>query len=304
MELEIGNIIFYFPEHIEDIIKCIKYIVMAYIVCFIFVICIIPIIKIIASKMSSFKRKKQMNFNEFDDWEKIEQQEIEREQLENEWEFIEDVYKDRYGNEEKVRKKVNAIKIMDTLKVEDDEVKDAIQINKILEDDNNFDAELFKKWSNNIFEYVLLSNKIELEQIKSSISKKMFDKKKLQLEKFEKDNIELIRDEVLVDEIKIIDYSRGSGKDEIRVLVRVSLKEYIIKKDTMKIIRGNKKKRYEKSYILTFRKMESNEEEGFKENCDACGGLISETEFCRCKYCGSLVNPIRYNWILINFELL
>ena len=55
---------------------------------------------------------------------------------------------------------------------------------------------------------------------------------------------------------------------------------------------------------MTFQKKDSDEQEGFINNCQSCGATIADTEFGKCQYCGSLVNPIRYNWKLVKYELL
>ena len=135
------------------------------------------------------------------------------------------------------------------------------------------------------------------------MSDKLFDKKVLQLQRFAKDNLEFKREDLLVEEIKIMDYIHGIESTELKVYIKASLKEYIMNKDTKRIVRGSKRRFSKKSYVLTFRKFDSDELEGFIENCNTCGAIVSETEFGRCRYCGALVNPIRYNWTLINFEV-
>lgn len=284
---------------IYNVFYCIRLIVIALIIYFIFATCIIPLVKAVAKIL----RKKKLKISEFDDFEKIKQEEFEREQLENEWEFIEEVYTKKYkNNKEKIRKHVNSIKIIDGLDVDENEVIDGAKVQKILETNQSFDVDLFKKWASNIFEYIQLGNISELKLIKSSLSEVLFDKRVLQIRKFEKDNLEIIREDLLVKDVKIYDYYYGNGREEIKVYIKADLKEYIINKKNQRVIRGNRKWISEKQYVLTFQKIETDELEGFIGNCSNCGGTIAENEFCRCKYCGSLVNPIRYNWSLINFE--
>lgn len=303
--MKIGRIIINFPEYIYEIVDCIKLIVIVFIVYFLCVTCIIPLVKEIISGISKLIKKKKLNINEFDDFEKIKQEEFEKEQLENEWEFIEDVYNQKYKNDkEKVKKQMNSIKIMDNFELEDNEIVDGVQIKKVLEKNQSFDIDLFKKWASNIFEYIQLGNINELKLIKGSLSEVLYDKRILQLQRFEKDNLEIKREELLVNDVKIYDYYSGNGKEEIKVYIKANLEEYIINSKNQKIVRGNKRKASEKQYILTFQKIDAEENEGFTGKCSNCGGNISENEFCRCKYCGSLVNPIRYNWCLIKFELI
>lgn len=293
------------PEYIQDIVDCIKLIVIVFVAFFIFRFFILPLAKIIISKLSKHLDNDSLNINEFDDFDKIKQEEYEKEQLENEWEFIEEVYNNKYPNDkEKVKKKLNSIKIMDSFEPEKRELVDGSKIRRILEVDNTFDVNLFKKWASNIFEYIQLGNEKELKLIKASISDVLYDKRVLQLSNFEKDGLELKRDSLIVKDVKIYDYSCNSNQEIIKVYIKAGLKEYILNKKTQNIVRGNKKVTHEKQYLLTFKKIDMDEKIGFISNCPNCGGNITDNEFCRCKYCGSLINPIRYNWFLEKFELI
>ena len=299
MKIEIS-----FPEYITDIVDCIKLIVIVFVIYFLFVNCILPVIKALISFISKHIQKNKLNISEFENFDKIKQEELEREQLENEWEFIEDVYNQKYPNDpQKVKEKINSIKIMDNFEPEKTELVDGTQVRKILEKNQNFDVNLFKKWSSNIFEYIQLGNVEELKLIKSSMSDVLYDKRILQLQSFEKDGLEIKRDSLLVKDVKIYDYYSSGNEEKIKIYIKADLKEYIINKNNKKVLRGNKKKIVEKQYILTFKKIDINEAIGFINNCPNCGGSIIDNEFGRCKYCGSLINPIRYNWFLEKIEL-
>ena len=82
------------------------------------------------------------------------------------------------------------------------------------------------------------------------------------------------------------------------------MKEYIVQKETEKVIRGNAKKICDKNIIMTFIKRNVNDKEGFLTNCPNCGAETTQTTLGRCKYCDTLVFPIRYNWTLTKFETL
>lgn len=228
-------------------------------------------------------QKNKLQFNEYEDFDKIQQYQIENEQLENELSKTQ-------------KKKI----IKDTSK----EILDGVQISSIKEDDNTFDADLFKKWSRNIFTYLQLGKEEELKQIRSSISDTFYSRRMQMLKDFERDNLELKREDLLIEEIKILDYSKWMDKAQIKVFIKARLKEYIINKATQEIIKGNARKSSERGFILTFQKKDAEQQVGFVTNCPSCGASISDTEFGTCQYCDSLVNPIRYNWTLIKYEVL
>ena len=261
----------------------------------------------ISNIISKEKRKEKLDFNEFEDWEKIEQNEIENEQLRNEWQKIERAYTEKYNilDIDKIKENMNAIKFMDTFEADDAEnVKEATSVASIRKEDNTFDVELFKKWCINIFEFIQLGTEEELKQIKDVMIQPMYDRKIKQLHRFKKDNIELHREEMLIEDVKILDYGKYHGKSQLKVYIRGQLKEYIIHKDTKKVLKGNSKKVNEKNYIMTFSKKDGEKQVGFVRNCPGCGASVEELEFGRCRYCGNLVNPIRYNWTLIKLEII
>jgi len=240
-------------------------------------------LKIIAPKIQERKEKEKLEFNEYEDFDKIEQHYTENEQLENEIEVT------------KKKKIVNGT---------NKEILDSVQIASILEDDNSFDADLFKKWSKNIFTYLQLGNEDDLKQIKSSISDNFYGRRVQVLREFERDNIELKREDLFIEEIKILDYSKWMDKAQIKVFIKARIREFIINKKTQEVIKGNSKKSKERGFILTFQKKDTEQQIGFITNCPSCGASIADTEFGTCQYCGSLVNPIRYNWTLIKYEVL
>lgn len=239
--------------------------------------------KVISPHIKEYKRRRKLNFNEYDELHKIEQDFAENEQLENELNITQ---KKQFEDDS------------------EDEILESLPISRIEQEDNSFDAELFKKWSKNIFLYLQLGNAKDLKQIKHSVEDQLIERRIELLSDFERDNLELKREKLLVKEIKILDYAKWMDKSQIKVYIRARLKEYIIHKETQKILRGNKRKVYEKNFIMTFQKIDSNEQEGFINNCQSCGATIADTEFGKCQYCGSLVNPIRYNWKLIKYEVL
>ena len=82
------------------------------------------------------------------------------------------------------------------------------------------------------------------------------------------------------------------------------MKEYIIRKSNNEILKGNNKKIYNKKIIMSFIKQNREDTEGIIRNCPNCGAEVSQTEFGKCRYCSTLIFPIRYNWTLTKFETL
>lgn len=276
MDLIIFWVLMFF-EYFEEAKEYIGIILVIIVLAFIWV-------KFIHPHVKKYIKKKNFTFNEYEDLDKIEQNYSENEQLKNELQLTQ---KNFFINSE-----------------DENNAKENVSISRILGDDNNFDAELFKKWSKNIFLYLQLGDEKDLELIKHSVEENLLNRKLQLLKDFNRDNIELRREDLLIEELKIYDYSKWLDKAEIKVYIKAKLREYIINKNTQKVLKGTRKKLSERNYILTFEKQDSIEQVGFISNCPNCGAAIADTEFGKCQYCGSLINPIRYNWKLIKYVVL
>lgn len=125
----------------------------------------------------------------------------------------------------------------------------------------------------------------------------------MQAKAFEKDGIELITEDLLIKNCNIYDYGRSLDKEEIKVLIEATMKEYIINTQDRKVLRGNNKDYLNKKVLLTFVKRESTVQEGLTiTNCPNCGAPTHQTELGKCQACGTIILPIRYNWTLTKFE--
>ena len=321
------------------------------------VICTIIIIKVIINKIKNNKEK-EINFNEFDDLEKIKFEKHDKQHLENEWKEMRKIreekkYYQQMKREKKKRReekenfrkekeiKTSTQQEMDDLidavafindsivntveainkKIEDKEKREDTKILEIFEPDmenkiyegsevgemkennDNFNIDLFKKWSEGIFLCIEIGQPQELEIIKNSMLSKMYYTLLKNINELRKDKLKLQREDILIKETKLLDYGTYTNKEEVKVLIRAQMKEYIMNIERKKVIRGSKDKVKEKNVIMTFHKKNNNlEQEGFVSNCQNCGAPISQIEFGKCKYCDTIVLPIRYNWVLVKFE--
>jgi len=204
----------------------------------------------------------------------------------------------------------NAQKYMDHLHknksgvVYQKEYLDGPIVSNLRENGYNFDVELFKKWSRQIFGCIKEGKEEQLEMVKNFISEELYAKLEKQKKQFEKDGLEFITEDLIIEKCNLYDYARSLSKEEIKILIQASMKEYILQKETNMILRGSNEKSYTKKIIMTFVKKDTNEMEGLLHNCPNCGAEVTQTEFGKCRYCNTLVAPIRYNWTLTKFETL
>ena len=128
---------------------------------------------------------------------------------------------------------------------------------------------------------------VDYSEVNTGYLKNNLTSKKL-LEMIEKDSYK-IDDSSLVDLIKKSKYITISlGMNDI-----ISQVKYDELSD--KLI-------YDKDIVMTFLKRNVKEKEGIISNCPNCGAETQLTELGKCRYCNTLLFPIRYNWTLIKFE--
>lgn len=278
------------------------------------------------------KDDKNIKFDEFDDVEKVKEQEKkEKIQMQHEADVLDYVYSDAYtksfeknmhkdtpaaaspfyavkahfdamGDVEKAKKDLYNFKVIDSVEVEKDKLTEGQHVNRLRENGINFDVELFKKWSSQIFGCIKAGEEEQLKIVKNFISEELYGRFQRQESQFAKDGLKFITDDMLIEKCILYDYSKSMDKEEIKILIEASMKEYIIQMSDNQVIRGSKDKIYKKSVIMTFLKKNIEEGEGIIHNCPNCGSEVQQTEFGKCPYCRTLIVPIRYNWTLIKFE--
>ena len=204
----------------------------------------------------------------------------------------------------KARKDFYNFDLIDSVEIDDESIKEGVPINAIKETEKDLDIELFKKWSRQIFGCVKIGKDEQLKVIRNFISDDLYDKFIFQMKQFEKDGLEFVTEDLLIKDCKIYDYRKSLNKEEIIVYIDSKMKEYIIRKSDNEIIKGNKDRFYNKKILMTFEKKQKPEKEGIIHNCPNCGGTLDQPEFGKCRYCSTLIFPIRYNWTLTKFETL
>ena len=306
----------------------------------IFVVVVTIVIEII--NIFKNKKDKSIKFDEFDDIDEVrKQEEKEKEEMEYEYNVLRKVYSDTYNKTlremgqdqtledieynrykedeipffekiiaegaandavEKARKDLADFRLLDSVDYDKEDVTEGNQISALRENGNNFETDLFKKWSLEIFKCIKSKNEEVLETVKNFMTEELYSKLLYQRKQFEKDGLEFITEDLRIQKCVLYDYSRSMSKEELKVRIDVAMKEYIIRKSDNTVVRGDREKSYNKNIIMTFVKRNVEDYEGLLHNCPNCGAEVSQTEFGRCKYCNTLIFPIRYNWTLTNYE--
>ena len=268
------------------------------------------------------RRKRQIDFDEFQDTEKIKGRDVvNEEEMKHEEKAIDEAYKMAYVEAsakslnpitahfaaldaaQQAKESLNDFKLLDAVDVDEEGVNEGTPIHNLKENGNNIEIELFKRWARGIFGCIKIGTEQQLKVVKDFMTDDLYSKFYMQAKAFEKDGIRFVTEELIVNKCAIYDYGRSLDKEEIKVLIDANMKEYIMNIQDQKVLRGSKDNYSNKRVLMTFQKKESDEPEGATmKNCPNCGSPISKIALGKCGSCGTVLLPIRYNWTLTKFE--
>lgn len=176
-------------------------------------------------------------------------------------------------------------------------------LNELIKLDNTFSESKFKTKIDNIFvmlHIALMTN--DLDRVKHFINDKVYNEFKNILNNLNNHNQIQMFDEFNVKstEIQNIDITNDNFIITVKLVSRYM--DYIIDKNTKKLISGNNSYRVEKTNILTFNKTRDFKIQGNIRKCPSCGANMNVNSTGKCEYCGTIYNNKDYDWILTNIE--
>ena len=206
-------------------------------------------------------------------------------QLESEITKIQGRYRDdeNYNFEQMEKFKKNTRFLYAHSKNDKQEIKEGNTESLIRENNDKFDAEVFKNWGVQLFGYLQTATAEDIVNIKPVVGNSIYANKKNQLDLFKRDGIQLKKDELFVNEAKLLDYFRDTKYVYIQMYVDMVCYEYI---ENLKTRREDK----------DFGSMH-------ETNCPNCGSALTDVFFGKCEYCGTIVTTIRHSWKLEKMEL-
>ena len=225
------------------------------------------------------KRRNDVNFTKVDDYKEIlKQEKFEEEQLQIDMDVLsENIYRinaraidadtpEAYDQArrdiKKLKRDIKNFRFVDSIKFEKNKIVEGNEIEELKEYGNSYDIELFKEWCKGIFKYIKIGKKEELEVIKYFLDEQLYENFIEQTQKYESDGLKFVTENLKIKECTIFDYGQWMEKEEIKVLIKAEMKEFIVQESTNRILRGSKNKIYEKNILMTFIKQDITEKEG------------------------------------------
>ncbi|MCI9434635.1 MAG: TIM44-like domain-containing protein [Bacilli bacterium] len=176
-------------------------------------------------------------------------------------------------------------------------------LNELIRLDNTFSESKFKTKVDNIFVMLhisLMTN--NLDRVKHFISNKVFNNFNERLNNLNNNNQIQMFDELNVKSTEIQNIEITNDNFIITVKLTSRYMDYVINKDTKKLISGNNSHRIEKTNILTFTKIRDFKIQDSVRKCPSCSANMNVNNTGKCEYCGTIYNNKDYDWILENIE--
>ncbi len=106
----------------------------------------------------------------------------------------------------------------------------------------------------------------------------------------------------------IVRYEHDGAHDELAVMIRARLNDYVIDDHTKKIIKGNPNRDIYMTYIWTLIRKDTvltkNDLEQYEvTQCPNCGANVSINASGQCEYCESIISSGDYDWVLSKIKV-
>lgn len=174
-----------------------------------------------------------------------------------------------------------------------------ITIDDLVREDSTFTESSFISKVDNLF--IMLYSGImlgSLERIKHKLSNNLINYYQGLINDLNSRNERQMFDELNVKSTSIMGIYKNSEKYSIEVMLVSRYMDYIVDKNTNKILRGNNSYRVEKNNYLVFTKRLNAKVEGVTRKCPGCNANIDSNNTGKCPYCGTFYDTANYDWIL------
>ena len=171
--------------------------------------------------------------------------------------------------------------------------------------EESFNEGMFITKVNNIF--VMLHTAImldNLDRVRHFISDKLENKYELLLKEYRDNNLKQMYDELNVKDTEILNIEIIENKVSIKVKLISRYMDYFVDKDTLEFKSGINDRRIQKTNYLTFEKCLDAKYDNIVRKCQNCGASIDVNSDGKCKYCRSIYNVEKYDWILTDIEVI
>lgn len=140
---------------------------------------------------------------------------------------------------------------------------------------------------------------LDLSPVRNLLTDEMYNMYEMQLATLKNKNQKNIMEDIKLIDVKLISSNMVNGKEELKVMLEVTCRDYIIDVTTNSVVRGNENIINKYTYQLTFIKNNNI----IKTKCPNCGGEL-DSNGSKCQYCRSTIVHETSDYVLSRKRML
>ena len=105
---------------------------------------------------------------------------------------------------------------------------------------------------------------------------------------------------IRTESIRSIDYNNDWFN--IKVDMNILYMDYLMNKDSGKVVSGDDSNRSPHAYTVTFSKSRTAKEQGIVKTCPTCGASLNPNSNGICEYCHTVYNQEDHDWVLSKID--
>ena len=178
------------------------------------------------------------------------------------------------------------------------ELKEVAKYNEI---DPDFNADDFREKVSNL--YVRFQNAWtakNLDSVRPYMTDTFFSQMDRQLDRYRRDGITNVVEGITVMQTELRGWKQENGLDEMIVLLKTRINDYVTDDSTGKVVKGSKTAEkfmtYEWKLVRTTGVTTASSAGTTVENCPNCGAPVNINNSAVCEYCGCILHTDTFDW--------
>ena len=177
-------------------------------------------------------------------------------------------------------------------------------LNSLIEHDEDFSESKVKSKISNMFVQIMLSTVTgKIEKIDHFVNDEVYEKIKEKVNEDKKNNRIQIYDELNASDVTIQNIEELEDCFKITASICWKAIDYFIDRETKKYLSGNNKSRMEKNANIELTKMKDAKAFNVVRKCPTCGAVVDVNATGECKYCHTIFNLEKYDWVITKMEI-
>jgi predicted lipid-binding transport protein (Tim44 family) len=115
-------------------------------------------------------------------------------------------------------------------------------------------------------------------------------------------------DSIHIDRVEPVSVTREGDSDYVKVMITASVIDYTVDERTGELVNpgvlgdGKTVKTFDEYWTLTRKVGAQTKADATIKKCPNCGGPVTDGNYVKCAYCGTMMNDPALDWVLLRIE--